>query len=103
MAQFNQNVTLVGLSSLNTVITAAGSYTCAGKISVPQISTGSTPSAVVATVFQNSSPIYTGIAGAEGFSVPIVCAAGDVIGVAFTSSNSVDAALNAVKSVISIG
>lgn len=102
--QFNQNLTFNGLGTLSITVPLAGAYFVSGKISLPTLSKGdSAPSACLVVVNQNGSPVYTGIAGAEGFYTDISCAANDVIAMVFSSAAAVDQGLNVIKSVISIG
>jgi hypothetical protein len=98
MANYNGFASLNGLQT-TTIFTApaAGVFFLNGQLSLPQLTTdgGVGASAVVATVKQNSSTIYTGIAGASGFQInQIVCAVGDVIAVQLSSSAAVDTANN---------
>lgn len=103
MAAYNQNLVFNGLGTLSITVPVAGTYFISGNISIPTISTGSSPSSCLVTINQNGSPIYTGVAGAEGFYTSMVCAAADVIAVVFSSSAAVDQLLNVIKSTISIG
>lgn len=100
---YNQNFVFNGLGTLSVTIPVAGTYTFAGKTSLPTLTNGGGVSSVVTVVSQNSSPVYTGGAGAEGFSVVISCALNDVIAMAFSSSATPDQGLNVIKTVISIG
>lgn len=102
--QFNQNLTFAGLGTLSITVPLAGPYFVEGKTSLPSLPKGdATPSAVVATVKQNGSTIYTGQAGAEGFRIDVACAANDVIAMQFTSGAAVDQGLNVVKTTIALG
>jgi len=97
---YNQNASFAGLGTFICVPpSSAGSFFVKGKLTLPQISEdGNTgASSVVVTVNQNGSPVYTGPAGAEGFYAAFGVAANDAITVVLSSSNPVDAALNAVK------
>ena len=100
---FNQNIESVGLSTISVTVPFAGPYFVKGKVFLPTLVDGGVASSVVITVNQNGSPVYTGLAGAEGFYVDISCAANDVIAVVPSSSVTTDQALNAVKVRISIG
>ena len=100
---FNQNFTSTGLNTTTFSVPTAGVYPMSGKIQLPTVIGGGGASAVVATITQNSSTIYTGPAGAEGFGLTVNCAAGDVIAVALTSAADPDQGLNAVKAVIAFG
>lgn len=99
---FNQNIESQGLNTISTTVPYAGLYSVSGKITLPTLVDGSGASSLVITVNQNGSPVYTGLAGAEGFYTTLNCAALDVIAVVPSSSAAVDAALNAIKLVISI-
>lgn len=104
---FNQNFALAGLTSIDTAVPDAGPYFVEGKLQLPRVASGSSAaSEVVVTVTNRTGPVtlYTGAAGADGFYLDTLCAAGDVIRVALTSSAAVDSAdLNAVKCEVSIG
>lgn len=104
---FNQNVTLVGLTSVDVAVPSAGTYFVDGKIQLPRLSQGaSADSSCVVTITNRTGPttLYTGTAGADGFYVDTLCAAGDVLRVALTSAASVDTSdLNAIKCAIDIG
>jgi hypothetical protein len=94
--------TLVGLETLTIPALVAGAHMISGKLTCPQLAQGaSAPSQVVTTVNQNGSPVYTGTPGGEGFTVNLLCAAGDTITVVTSSSAAVDtASLNGIKAVI---
>ena len=102
--QVNQNLTFAGLGTLSVTIPQAGAYFFKGKISIPTIAKGDVgPSSCLVTINQNGSPVYTGIAGAEGFYTDIACALNDVIAMVFSSAAAVDQGLNVIKSTISYG
>jgi hypothetical protein len=111
MGDYSQRFAISGLETLTINVEVAGLYTLAGKIQSPRLSqTDATdpnysgyPSAVVTTIQQNSSTIFTSKAGADGFSIKVSCAVGDVITVALTSSAAEDEVLNAVRCVVSLG
>src|ERR1700676_148543 len=97
---FNQSFELSGLSTGGIAVPTAGTYEIKGKIQLPRIAAGSTQvSAVVATITNQTGPVtlYTSIAGSDGFKVDALCAAGDVLQVALTSVNAIDAVLNNIK------
>lgn len=100
MASFNQNIAFSGLSTVSMIAPSAGPYCLDGKISLPTITNGGGASACVATVNQNGSPIYTGIAGAEGFKVDMLCAANDTIALVLSSAAAADAPANVIKGVL---
>ena len=111
MANFSQNYAISGLETLTAVVPLGGLYTLSGKIRLPRLSQtdatdpnyASYPSAVVATIKQNGTTIFTTNAGADGFTIPINAVAGDSFTVALTSSTAEDEILNAVAAVVSIG
>lgn len=101
--QYNQNLTFNGLGTLSITVPQAGAYFVDGKISLPSLTNGGGVSACLVTINQNGSPVYTGIAGAEGFYTDISCAAADVIAIVFSSAATPDQGLNVIKSTIAIG
>ncbi len=101
--QYNQNLTFNGLGTLSITVPFAGAFFFEGKISLPTLTNGGGVSACLVTINQNGSPVYTGIAGAEGFRADIACAANDVIAMVFSSAAAADQGLNVIKSVIAIG
>lgn len=103
MAAYNQNLVFNGLGTLSITVPVAGTYFVSGNISIPTISTGSSPSSCLVVINKNGSPVFTGNAGDEGFYANFVCAAADVVAVVFSSSAAVDQLLNVIKSTISIG
>lgn len=100
---FNQNIESQGLNTISTTVPYAGSYFIKGKITLPTLVDGAGASSLVITVNQNGSPVYTGLAGAEGFYTNLLCAVNDVIAVVPSSSAAVDALNNVIKLAISIG
>lgn len=106
---FNQNIESVGLGTTSVTVPYAGPYFVKGKITLPTLVGGqgspgqASASSLVVTINQNGSPVYSGPVGAEGFYNDISCAAYDVIAIVLSSSAPVDAVLNAVKAVYSIG
>lgn len=111
MANFSQNFAISGLETLTVVMPVAGLFQLSGKIKLPRLAASdasdpnflSYPSAVVVTIKQNGSTIFTGQAGADGFSIPLLTALKDSITVQLSSSAAEDAVLNAVSAVVSIG
>lgn len=99
---FNQNIESTGLNTVSVTVPYAGAYSVSGKFTLPTIVDGAGASSLVVTVNQNGSPIYTGLAGAEGFYTNVSCAAFDIIAFVLSSSAAVDAVNNAVKAVYSI-
>lgn len=102
MAQYNQNLVFNGLGTLSLNVPLAGQYVFDGKISLPTLSSGAGQSSLVVTINQNGSPVYTGVAGAQGFRALIVCAANDLMAIVFSSSAAADLPLNVIKSTIDI-
>ena len=103
MTAFNvcQTGSLSGLQSTTFYAPVAGNYFLDAKIFGPNISAGSSAnSQVVATVTQNGSTIYTSPSGGEGFRINVVCAVGDAIAVALTSSAAVDLPYNTIQAVL---
>ena len=99
---FNQNIESTGLSTTSVTVPYAGPYMVKGKFTIPTSISGAGQSSLVITVNQNGSPIYTGLAGAEGFYTTASCAANDIIAFVLSSSASVDAVNNSVKAVYSV-
>jgi hypothetical protein len=83
---------------------AAGIYFVDAKLQLPQLVSDGLASAVVALVKNGASTIYTGVAGASGFSIPaFTCALGDVITCVLSSAAACDNVLNAVTGVVAFG
>ena len=103
MANFNQNLVFNGLGTISLTVPVAGPYVLRGHMSLPMISKGDTAnSELVVVVNKNGSPIYTGLAGAEGFQVKTTCSALDVLAFVFSSAAAVDQPLNVIKSCIDV-
>ncbi len=98
-----QNFVFNGLGTLSFTVATAGAYFLEGKTSLPTLVQGNGASSLLTVVNQNGSPIYTGIAGAEGFYLDVTCAANDVLSVVFSSSAAADQPLNVIKSVVTFG
>ncbi len=111
MSNYSQNFAISGLETLTIVMPVAGNCIMTGKIKLPRLSqTDPTdpnylayPSAVVVTIKQNGSTIYTGPPGQDGFAIPILYALKDTFTVQLSSAAAEDAVLNAVSAVISLG
>jgi hypothetical protein len=111
MADYSQRFTISGLETLTIVMPLAGTFTLAGKIRLPRLAATdptdpnflSYPSAVVTTIKQNGTTIFTSTAGADGFSIPIEAALNDSFTVALTSSSAQDEVLDAVSAQVRIG
>lgn len=98
MAQSNGSMSLNGLQQ-TTIFTAPadGIYFVQGYLSLPQITTDTAASAVVAVVKQNSTTKYTSGAGDMGFAIPqLSLSSGDVVSVTTSSSAACDNVINAV-------
>jgi hypothetical protein len=104
MANFNMNSTTAGLGTIvTTQVPTTDIYEVSGKLTIPTITQGSaSQSHVVVVVNVNGSPIYTGLAGAEGFKTTAQCTAADIITVVLSSDSNVDKDLNVVKTTVSI-
>lgn len=111
MANYSQNFAISGLETLTVVMPLAGLYKLEGKIKLPRLSQSDPtdpnylnyPSAVVATIKQNGTTIFTTTAGSDGFSIPLLAALKDSITVQLSSSAGEDTVLDAVSAVVSIG
>jgi hypothetical protein len=111
MSNYSQNFAISGLETLTIVMPVAGNFQLSGKIKLPRLSQTdptdpnflSYPSAVVTTIKQNGSTIFTGIAGADGFAIPILAGSQDTFTVALSSSAAEDEVLEAVGAVVSVG
>jgi len=104
MATQGINMVFTGLGSFSGSVPVAGTYQVIGRLDLPTVSKGNIAnSQVVTTVSQNGTLMYTGLAGAEGFDLTLVCAAGDVIQVTTSSSAAVDQGANAFRVNVSIG
>lgn len=99
---FNQNLTSTGLTTLTTSVPTAGPYVIEGKLLLPTLVNGGGASSCVVTVNQNSTPIYTGLAGAEGFFTNASAAAGDIFTIVTTSAAPADQPLNVIKMTVSM-
>lgn len=103
MSNFYQNLTSSGLTTVSFVVPDAGPLFVKGKVSIPTISNGGGVSALVVTIKQNGTAVYTGLAGSEGFYADFAVAAMDTISVVFSSAAAADQGSNVIKSTISIG
>ena len=111
MSNYSQNFAISGLETLTIVMPVAGNFTLSGKIKLPRLSQTDPsdpnflnyPSAVVATIKQNGTTIFTTSAGSDGFSIPVSAALSDSFTVALSSSAAEDEVLNAVSAVVSLG
>src|SRR5271157_3909205 len=103
MSNSSQNLMSNGLGTLSTTVPNANNYLVRAKISLPQLSQGSSDSsAVVSVLKKNGSTVLTGAAGAEGLEASVTCAAGDTLALQTSSAASVDQPLNAIKVTLSI-
>ncbi len=111
MSSYSQNFAISGLETLTIVMPVAGNFVLSGKIKLPRLSQDDPsdpdfldyPSAVVTTIKQNGSTIFTSKSGADGFSIPILAALSDSFTVALSSAALQDNVLNAVSAVVSLG
>lgn len=111
MSTYSQNFAISGLETLTIVMPVAGNCFMTGKIKVPHLSQTDPsdpnylnyPSDVVTTIKQNGTTIFTSVAGADGFAIPVLYALKDTFTVQLSSSAAPDNVLNAVSAVISLG
>ena len=111
MSNYSQNFAISGLETLTIVMPIAGNSFLTGKIKLPRLSQTDPsdpnylayPSAVVLTIKQNGSTIYTGLPDQDGFAIPVAYALNDVFTVQLSSATAEDNVLNAVSAVVSIG
>jgi len=103
MNNFSQNVSFVGLGTYTFVAPFAASFFFEGKMTIPTLTNGGGVSSLLVVVNLNGSPVYTGIAGAEGFRTDIACALADVVTIVLSSADTPDQGLNVIKSTFSIG
>ncbi len=103
MAQFNQTLVWTGLGTQTLTVPTAGPYFFDGKITLSTLTSSGQVSSLVVTINQNGTPVYTGVAGAQGFHTDITCAAGDTITIVFSSAATADQPINAIKCVIGWG
>lgn len=99
MANYNISSNYTGLATITLpAAPTADPYTIQGTLVLPSVSKGSSAnSSVVVVVNKNGSAIYTGVAGAMGFKVVATLAAGDIITIVPSSSNTVDQGKQTVK------
>lgn len=102
MANASQTIQTNGLGTITYPVETAGNYFVESKSSIPTTSTGAPANSSLITVIKhNATTLVTSTAGASGaYANEIVCAVGDTLSVVYTSANSIDTALNAVKSTI---
>lgn len=102
-AHFSVNLSSQGLTTVTVGAPETATYHIEGKLTLPTVTTGATAnSAVVVVVNVNGSPVYTGLAGAEGFATSPACTAGDTITIVTSSAAAVDQQSNSIRSTISI-
>jgi hypothetical protein len=94
------HATLAGLESYTYPNTIAGPYVIEGKLQIPMLSQGGGQSSVVATVTQNSTTVFTSVAGSTGFKCEVLCATGDTLTVALTSAAAADQPVNAIQATL---
>lgn len=100
---YSQNLVFSGLGTVSFTVPTAGAYFLDGKISLPTLVNGGGVSACLCVINQNGSPVYTGIAGAEGFYKVVSCAANDLIAIVLSSSAPADQLLNVIKTTVAVG
>lgn len=75
-----------------------GTYFINGQLSLP------VGSQAKGLIYKNNNAVYTGVAGATGFSIPVTqLAAADVITVGVSSTATVDQGLNVIKGDVFFG
>lgn len=101
---FNQSLTIAGIGAETVSIPADGVYSLDGKIQLPRLSDGEGPSGAIMTIVNSTGPttIYTGPAGADGFKVDTICAAGDALTFTLTSAADADQGLNVLKTTVAV-
>lgn len=101
---FNQNLSFTGL--VTTVVSIPDTVNGVNvdvKCQIPTLTNGGGVSGLVITVKHNTSTVYTGTAGALGAWTNVSgVTAGDTISVITSSSNAVDAGINAIQGNIAI-
>lgn len=98
------SITVTGIGTTVLPLSTAGEHRVIVKLQLPTPSEGASgPSAVITTITQNSTLLFTSNAGDEGAMTPINVAANDTLSVAFASSAAVDQGANAFKATITIG
>lgn len=98
MANFRNSRSVEGLSTTAITVPTTDRYKFEGKISLPSVVNGGGYSSVVVTITQTGlGTIYTGVAGAEGFTIQPFCTAADVITITLSSANNNDLGLNKIK------
>jgi hypothetical protein len=103
MANYLSSGSFTGLTTQVVGVPTADTYILQGTLTLPSVQQGSSAdSQAIVTVNQNSTPIYTGPAGANGFRVKIVAAANDLISIIVSSSAAVDAPLNVIRTSFAI-
>ena len=101
-SNYSQNIVWTGLGTYTTKVMDAGIYKVSGHIDLPTLSKGVGQSSCLTVINVNGSPVYTGVAGAEGFLTDVTCAALDVITIVLSSSAAADLPLNVIKASFSI-
>lgn len=114
-----QSTTVTNLATHTITIPTTDTYNFAGTLTLPNIVTSATqgagggagtgtggvvvPSQVVVTIAQNGTTIYTGAAGALGFTLNgVSCTANDSITIQRSSSLAQDQQPEAVKMTLSV-
>lgn len=120
MSNFSQSIAVTNLATHTLTIPTTDVYSFQGTLTLPNIvpsatqgagggagtGTGGGPqvsSQVVVVINKNGSAVYTGAAGAMGFSLNgLACTAGDVITIVRSSSLAQDQQPGAVKMTLSV-
>ena len=97
MANWSDRLELAGLGTTSTICLEDGLYTIEGRITHPQLNLDGNVSEALPVVNVNGSPVYTGTAGDQGFSVTTPLVATDTVEISITSSAACDQPINAVK------
>lgn len=102
MANYNSSQVVSGLGATTIQVPTTDTYKIVGKISLPTLPQGSTAnSSVVVTITQTTvGTIYTGVAGARGFTIIQPATANDVFTITLSSANAVDQGTNLIKTTI---
>jgi hypothetical protein len=117
---YTQSTSVTNLATHTITIPTTDLYNFQGTLTLPNIVPSATqgpgggagtgtgggpevPSQVIITVNKNGSPIYTGAAGALGFTLNgVSCTAGDVITIVRSSSLAQDEQPNAIRMTLSV-
>lgn len=106
--QFNGHQSLNGLNATRLFTAPASAiYFINGTLSIPQPSQngGTGASQAVVTVSKNGTTvIYSGVAGANGFGIPVVSlVSNDSVSMSITSNASIDQGINVIQGDVFFG